>query len=168
MDYKTFLKWLIFLFLFFLGLFCYMKDYGYCADCRIPHTQEYLFERYEAKSSWVKPKINKDYEIEMIVWQEEYEFHMFHAKRTFEDAKNRIWWLPDLTWRQIGRDAWISACAMATTKSPGPALVVAVSTMLSSYGLHCLDEWDYIQEKLAWSKYHFEQCDIYAAKMNGN
>lgn len=37
---------------------------------------------------------------------------------------------------------------------------------LSSYGLHCMDEWDYIQDKLTWAQHHFEQCEYYANLLN--
>ncbi len=95
-------------------------------------------------------------------WQESYDHHHYDAVRTYNDAYNRIWWLPDLTLRQLGRDAWVAACVIASTKTPGQALVAAFTTMLSQYGLHCLDEWDYIQDKLYWSHYHFKECAFYA------
>lgn len=100
-------------------------------------------------------------------WQEAYDMHHFNAVRTYNDAYNKVWWLPNLTWRQVGRDAWIAACATAGTKTVCSALVVAFSTMLSQYGLHCLDEWDYIQDKLYWSDYHFGQCSYYAKLLHG-
>lgn len=113
------------------------------------------------------PRKPKKSEQQRKEWQAEYDQHHFDAVRTYNDAYNRIWWLPDLTWRQLGRDAWVSACAVASTKTPSAALVVAFSTMLSQYGLHCLDEWDYIQDKLYWSNYHFQQCAYYANLLQG-
>ncbi len=100
-------------------------------------------------------------------WQAEYDQHHYDAVRTYNDAYNRIWFLPNLTLRQIGRDAWVAACAMAGTKTPGQALAMAFATMISQYGLHCLDEYDYIQDKLKWSAYHFDQCVYYANLLNG-
>ena len=100
-------------------------------------------------------------------WQENYEFHMLEAKRTYTDAYNKVWWLPNLTWRQIGRDAWIAACGTAGGSTVCGRLVIAFSTMLSSYGLHCLDEWDYINDKLYWSEFHFRECEKYVKLLHG-
>lgn len=168
------LKWIIFFILFFSGLFCYMKDYGYCDECQfnhyfpIPVEQEYLFQNYEARSNWNGQRNKKPPSgNQKLKWQEAYDDHHFNAIRTYNDAYNRVWFLPDLSWREIGRDCWVSACALASTKTPSAALVVAFSTLLSQYGLHCLDEWDYIQDKLYWSKYHFDQCSYYANLLNG-
>jgi hypothetical protein len=123
-----------------------------------------LITRYEFRSNWqAKPGRPKNItQSQLQQWQEAYDDHHFHAVRTYTDAYNRVWFLPDLTWRQIGRDCWITACALAATRTPSTALVVAFTTLLSQYGLHCLDEWDYIQEKLKWSQHHFDQCAIYA------
>lgn len=162
------LKWILVFSLFFVGLFCYMKDYGYCSEYQfgehVPVEKEYLFQHYECKGAYT---IREEYRPhpsynQRQKWQDAYDNHHFNAVRTYTDAYNRVWLLPNLTWRQIGRDCWVSACAMASTKSPSAALVVAFSTLLSQYGLHCLDEWDYIQDKLYWSQYHFEQCAYYS------
>lgn len=106
-----------------------------------------------------RPKPNRN---QREQWQEAYDNHHFNAVRTYNDAYNRVWFLPNLTMRQLGRDAWVAACAMAGTKTPGQALVMAFATMLSQYGLHCLDEWDYIQDKLYWAEFHFKECVYYA------
>lgn len=151
-----------------LGTFCLLKSYGYCEYYALPIDQEYRFEHYECRNNWdanngrpnspKKPSIKQNY-------QQEFDYHMFHAKRCYEDAYNRVWWLPNLSWRQIGRDAWVAACATTGGNTITSRLVIAFSAMLSSYGLTCLDEWDYIQDKLKWSQYHFEQCEYYARMM---
>lgn len=166
-------KWIVFFILFLIGLFCYMKDYGYANEgyfSNISIEEECLFQFHQpivCRVPWGRPnqqiKANQRQE-----WQEAYDNHHYNAVRTYQDAYNRVWFLPDLTWRQIGRDCWVSACAMASTNTPSTALVMAFSTMLSQYGLHCLDEWDYIQEKLSWSQYHFEQCAYYSNLLYGN
>ena len=162
------LKWAIFFALFFFGLFCYMKDYGYCSEysqsyeLHMPLEKEFQLQHYECRSQWGGRHPQQPSQSQKVKWQEAYDNHHFNAVRTYNDAYNRVWFLPNLTWRQIGRDAWVAACSMASTKSPTAALVVAFSTMLSQYGLHCLDEWDYIADKLYWSQYHFEQCQYYA------
>lgn len=172
------LKWLIFLALFLFGLFCFMKEYGYCEEIEqqdyynVPVEEECLYQYYQPqveinyflqkRMNYQPPTRNQKQQ-----WQEAYDNHHFHAVRTYNDAYNRVWWLPNLTWRQLGRDAWVAACSMASTKTPTSALVVAFSTMLSQYGLHCLDEWDYIEEKLYWSKFHFDECAKYASLIHG-
>ena len=200
MDWKNSkaLKWAIFFILFFFGLFCFMKEYGYCNEIEIeditleqyedlfkdsvPVDQEFLYQyptapclsksmklpSYECRSNWqAKPgRSSPPSASQRQQWQEAYDMHHFNAVRTYNDAYNKVWWLPNLSWRQLGRDAWVAACSMASTKTPCAALVVAFSTMLSQYGLHCLDEWDYIQDKLYWANYHFEQCVLYAQKLN--
>lgn len=169
---NSFLKWAIFFALFFFGLFCYMKDHGYCAqydgidEIHIEVEDEYLYQHYDFRSPWGRNHNQQSSRSQKQKWQEAYDHHHFNAVRTYTDAYNRIWFLPDLTLRQVGRDCWITACAMAATKQPTAALVVAFSTLLSQYGLHCLDEWDYIQDKLQWSQYHFEQCAYYAGLLN--
>lgn len=198
MDWKNSraLKWAIFFALFFFGVFCFMKDKGYCEDYYesqvtieeevnfmddgLPIEYEFLFQEGKCESflhphvaKYVNPythvwkddpRKKQPSAAQRAEWQEAYDNHHFHGVRTYTDAYNKVWWLPNLTWRQLGRDAWVAACSMASTKTPGAALVVAFSTMLSQYGLHCLDEWDYIQDKLYWANYHFEQC-IYYAKL---
>lgn len=201
MDWKNSkaLKWAIFFALFFFGLFCFMKDKGYCSEpeaqditleqyeeslkYRVPVEEEYLFQHpntpchaksmmlqsHECRSNWQsKPgRSSPPSASQRQKWQDAFDMHSFNAIRTYNDAYDRVWWLPNLTWRQWGRDAWVAACAMASTKTPCAALVVAFSTMLSQYGLHCADEWEYIENKLYWSEYHFNECIKYAQLLQG-
>jgi hypothetical protein len=202
MDWKALnksktLKWAIFFVLFFFGLFCFMKDKGYCAEIeieniiieqpadffegRVPVDQEYLYQYPETPTysyrSLSLPKLEcrtyygkatpADNRAQRQKWQDAFDMHSFNAIRTYNDAKDCVWYLPNLTWRQWGRDAWVAACAMASTKTPCQALVVAFSTMLSQYGLHCADQWDYIEDKLYWSEYHFNECIKYAQLLQG-
>lgn len=153
----------------------------------IPVEEEYQFQHYDfgvkipvkakCAGKWVNPydhvwkdnpynQNKKTPAQQRQEWQDEYDQHHYDAVRTYNDAYNRIWWLPDLTLRQLGRDAWVSACAMAGTKTVSQALVMAFATMLSQYGLHCMDEWDYIQDKLYWSNYHFDECVRLASLLN--
>lgn len=194
------LKWAITLAMFLFGLFCFLKDRGYCEEYwnageefgyefpypPVPVEYEYLYQDHISRefinldnycAKWVNPydhvwegdprKIhNKTKAQERQEWKDAYDQHHFDAVRTYNDAYNRIWWLPNITLRQLGRDAWIAASAMAASKTPNQALVIAFSSMLTQYGLHCLDEWDYIQDKLYWSNFHFEKCVYYANLLN--
>lgn len=174
-------KWVVFFTLFFLGLFCYMKDRGYCNQYPlfyVPIEKEFLYQHYDdhndyhndrgfkARSPWGRNHNQQPARSQRLKWQDAYDMHHFNAVRTYNDAYDKIWFLPDLTWRQVSRDFWLAACAMAATKEPNAALVAALIILVSQYGLHCLDEWDYIQEKLQWSQYHFEQCAYYAGLLN--
>lgn len=94
-----------------------------------------------------------------LKWQEEYEFHMLHAIRTYTEAKDKRWWLPDLTERQKARICWTTAISMVPAPTPQAKIVVCVTQLLVQYGLECIDEWDYIKDKLKWSEYHFNECD---------
>jgi len=177
---RKWLKWLIFFTLFFFGLFCFMKDKGYCSELnyqnfslnddffkgRVPLDEEYLYQfpNYECRTYYGK---TPDSRAQRQKLQDAFDMHSFNAIRTYNDAKDCVWWLPNLTWRQWGRDAWVAACAMASTKTPCAALVVAFSTMLSQYGLHCADQWEYIEDKLYWSEYHFNECIKYAQLLQG-
>ncbi len=192
-DSKS-LKWGITILLFLIGTFCMLKSYGYCdknefdypqydfkkefnyifPDPPIPVEEEYLYqfspnqqamqfiESFSKRTNYGKPQ-NKH--TMRAYWQQEYDFHHCEGVRTYNDAYNRVWYLPDLSWRQLGRDAWVAACGTAGGSNPSARLVIAFSTLLSQYGLHCLDEWEYIQDKLYWSRYHFEQCIYYANQL---
>jgi hypothetical protein len=142
----------------------YMYQYRYY------HDEVYI--PYAKRSNWGKGKPQEihpydDINAKRAEWQELYDKHHFDAVRTYTDAYNKVWWIPDLTLRQLGRDAWVAACGTAGGSTLSGRLVIAFAAMLSSYGLRCLDEWDYIQDKLYWSNYHFEQCAIYAQKLHG-
>jgi len=151
-------------FLFLLGLFFFAKSYGYCEQYRLPASQEYLFATPDAQSHFAsKSMMQKSVTNQRQFWQDEFDMHHFNAIRTYEDAKNRAWYLPDLTWRQRAREAWMAAFATIGAQTPQLKLVLFVSSLLCNYGLDCLDEWDYINDKLKWSQYHFEKCGVYAA-----
>jgi len=164
------------------------KEFNYeFPEPPIPIEDEYLFQYGAAQNNlniklysakWVNPydhvwegnpynQNKKTPAQQRQEWQAEYDQHHYDAVRTYNDAYNRIWFLPNLTLRQLGRDAWVAACAMAGTKTPGQALAMAFATMISQYGLHCLDEYDLIQDKLKWSAYHFSECVKYASLLHG-
>lgn len=195
MNQERLIKIVIFLTLFLWGLFCMLKSYGYCDEIEydvpiytieeeaqfkhpiIPIDEEFLYihkpkpKKYGYISpydhQWQNPqqKIKNPTLAQKKEWQESYDFHLLHAKRTYEDAKNRVWWLPEISWRQRGREAWVAAFSTVGAQTVQLKLIVAISSLLCQYGLDCLDEWEYIEDKLNWSKYHLEQCAIYAQKL---
>lgn len=160
LNKNFYLKWSITLFLLFFAFFCFLKDRGYCDQYLY---EEHLYQHYNGKSAWnARQGSGSQSGNTKQDWKDAYDYHHLQAVRTYTDAYNRIWWIPDMNLRQIGRDAWIAACSTAGGNTVNARLVIAFAAMLSSYGLHCLDEWDYINDKLNWSQYHFEQCSYYS------
>lgn len=136
-----------------------------------PRSYEY-YSPYAKRSNWGRGKPQEvkpyaDMNAKRLEWQEAYDIHHFDAVRTYTDAYQRFWWLPNLENRQIARDAWVAACSTVGGSSPSARLVIALASLLSSYGLRCLDEWDYIQDKLYWSEFHFKECEKYARLLHG-
>lgn len=39
--------------------------------------------------------------------------------------------------------------------------IIMLMSMLTKYGLDCLDEWNAINTKLRWSEYHYEMQEFY-------
>jgi len=99
-------------------------------------------------------------------WQESYEFHMFHALRTFNDAKDKCWYLPRVSDRDKARHCFTAVCSALSASSLSGRVIASLSALLINFGLDALDEWDYISEKLHWSQYHFEQCEFYQSLLN--
>lgn len=151
-------KNLIFWTLLFLGTFFLVRSCGMCMES-LPTEFEYLFmKRTNYINNHKIPASSKQRD----KWQQDYEFHMFNAKRTYEDAKNKCWFLPNISDREKARYCYNAAFTQIGSSSPCTKLVLAISSLALQYGLDCMDEWDYIKEKLHWSQYHFEMCDHYA------
>ena len=101
-------------------------------------------------------------------WQEEYDLHMFHAIRTYNDAKEACWWLPRVNDRERARQCFTAAMSAVGCSTPTGKLVASVTTLLIHHGLDMINEWEYIQNKLYWSEYHFEMCEFYAELLHGS
>lgn len=93
--------------------------------------------------------------------QQKYQFHKENAERCYEDAKDRCWWLPNLTDRQNARYCLTNAGALLAFGDPRSKLIAVVINTLVQYGLDCCDEWDYINHKLYWAQYHYEMMEFY-------
>ncbi len=145
--------------LLFLGLYFFIKSFAHSAE-PMPVSHEFYFQDYQARRKiGDKPFGNVSRE-QKAKWQEEYEFHMFHAIRTYNDAKEKCWWLPSPGDRDIARMCWTTAISTVVAPTPQLKIVVVVSQLLIHYGLDCIDEWYFIQDKLYWSEYHFNQCEL--------
>ena len=114
------LKWALVLALFLFGLFCFMKDRGYCHE----YEQEYINVGKEFNYEFPNPPVNVEDEYlfqypnittkyptgkwvnpynhvwdnpqqpknpnQRKIWQEAYDQHHYDAVRTYNDAYNRI------------------------------------------------------------------------------
>lgn len=84
-----------------------------------------------------------------------------NAERTYNDAKDRCWWLPDIDNRKIARHCFEVAYSSLNPGTPHSKLITMILIALGEYTCYCWDEWDYIETKLKWSKYHWEMYEFY-------
>ncbi len=153
------IKYYLPILLFFLGLFFFLKSFAHSAE-PLPMAYEFYFQSFQARTKYIDNHPAKPTREQQAKWQEEYEFHMFHAIRTYNDAKEKCWWLPKPADRDIARMCWTTAVSTVLAPTPQLKIVVTVTQLLIHYGLDCIDEWYYIQEKLYWSEFHFNQCEL--------
>ena len=98
---------------------------------------------------------------QLAAWQKEFDFHLDNGIRTYNEAKDKCWYLPDISDRDKARYCFTSAIATIGSYTPSTKLIACVTSLLLQYGLDAMDEWNYIQNKLYWSAYHFDLCDHY-------
>ena len=141
--------------LFAIGIFFLLRS---CAHAQpIPPEYEHLL----AKRFKYENKTQAPSRAQKEKYKEQYDFHLFNGIRTYEDAKSKCWYLPNINDREKAKYCFTSAIATIGSSSPTAKLVVAISSLLTQYGIDCLSEWEYIENKLYWSNYHFEMCDHY-------
>ncbi len=87
--------------------------------------------------------------------------HQYDAERTWNNAKNKCWYLPNITKRKAAQNAFQATIAAMGGGTPMSMLVLALMSTLTSYGLDCIDEWYYIEEQLSWCQYHCEMVEFY-------
>lgn len=184
MYHKIVTKWIP-IFLFILGFFFLIRSFCHAehfdmtipqaeyelslfCDNRISVADEFFFSHREARWQGANDQRRKEQQKALREkWQQDYEFHQFHAIRTYNDAKDRAWWLPNIDARTQFRMCWTSAFSMVGHQNPTLALVVAISSYVMQYGLECYDEYNYINDKLYWSEFHFRECERLAALIHG-
>lgn len=88
-------------------------------------------------------------------------FHEANAKRTYEDAKEKCWWLPSIDYRMKARHCFMAIIASSSPNTAKSRLVFGLLALLQEYGLAVIDEWYYIEDKLDWSQWHYEQKEYY-------
>lgn len=156
------MKHIITIFLIALGMMFLCKSC--CHAAAIPAEYEYLLAK-RTKYIDLHPKAPS--REQKAKWQEEYEFHLFNAKRTYEDAKTKAWYMPNLSDREKAKYCFTSAIATMGSATLTTKLVVAVASLLAQYGLDCQDEYEYITTKLYWSQYHLEMCEHFQSLIRG-
>lgn len=87
--------------------------------------------------------------------------HQFDAERTWNNAKNKCWYLPNKSKRSAARSAFNATIATFGAATPMSKLVCALISLLADHGLDCIDEWYYIEEQLQWCQYHCEMVEFY-------
>ena len=153
----------VFLFLIICGSFFLCRSCR--ADTWIPYAEFNTNMLEHSVSDRFKKKSVDELRIE---WIKEYEFHKTNAIRCYEDAKDRCWWLPEISDRDKARYCYTSAFAALGTSVPSTKLLLMVGSLLLQYGLDMQDEWNYIDNKMHWARYHFEMCDHYQKLLEGN
>ena len=94
-------------------------------------------------------------------YQQKVEFHLNNAERTYRDAKKRCAFLPDVDYRKKAEHCFIAAGNCLIAGTPQSKIIAGLMTLLLSYGIDVMQEWDYIQNKLHWSEYHYEMMEFY-------
>lgn len=127
--------------------------------CKSLHAEIPMWE-YEYYNSFMTAKVKNIPELHEQ-WTQELKFHKANGIRCYEDAKSKCWWCPDISERDRARKCFTVTFASIGGSTPSARLVSMISAYLLQYGLDCMDEWEYIEDKLRWSEYHFDMCEHY-------
>jgi len=73
-------------------------------------------------------------------YQDKVKFHTKNVIKSFKEAKQRCWYLPDLTDRQNAKYCWTSAAALLAPGTPQFKAGAVILNLLLQYGLDCNDE----------------------------
>jgi hypothetical protein len=157
---KKYWQLIIMTILFILGMFYYTRAYG----------QEFTYE-YQGKiytfEHPVAIKRIQMYDKCRIAYEscrtnaQFRQFHQENGDRCFKDAKEKCWWLPDVSDRDKAKFCFTNIGIVACPGDPKSKLIIALVTSLIQYGINCTDEWHYINNKLYWSQYHYEMMEFY-------
>lgn len=94
-------------------------------------------------------------------YAEKLNFHIANAERTFNDAKNKCWYLPEKTKRDAAKYCINSVACLLVPGSPYSKIIASLISMLKDVGVDMMDEWNYINNKLYWCHYHYEMVEFY-------
>lgn len=91
-----------------------------------------------------------------------------NAKYHYNLAKDKTWWLPDLSDREKGRYCYTTAAAGIFPGTPQSKIITMISVFLTQYGLDCINEWHYINEHMQQSKAWWESYEFYRENLESN
>ena len=94
-------------------------------------------------------------------YKDKRDFHLENAERCYNDAKNKCWYLPNISNRDKGRYCFTTIIVLISPGNQPAKIILGLLNLLGSYGLDCIEEWNYIEEKLKWSSYHYEMYEFY-------
>lgn len=97
---------------------------------------------------------------------QKYFFHKENAERCFNEAKERCWWLPNITDREKAKYCFLNIGIFGVPGDQKSKMIIALVSTLIQYGIDCSDEWHYINNKLYWSQYHYEMMEFYTTLIN--
>ena len=92
---------------------------------------------------------------------EKVRFHEENAKRCYDEAKAKCWYLPDIDDRRNADYCFYSASGLLYPGTPMSKLMGVLINLLIQYGIDCTKEWHDINHKLYWAEYHFEMKEFY-------
>lgn len=151
--FKQKINWVTILMVFFLLLgilFFFSSEKGNAAQN--PHAQNEIHLFYKLKQ--LKPYERQYYE-------EKIKFHRENATRTYNEANERCRFLPKIDDRKKAEYCFTTAISMIAPATPMSKVVVGLISLLGQYGIDCLKEWEYIDNKLYWSHYHYDMMEFY-------
>ncbi|MGK5595676.1 MAG: hypothetical protein ACSNEK_10025 [Parachlamydiaceae bacterium] len=98
---------------------------------------------------------------ERTYYEKKVAMHRSNAERTWNNAKNKCWYLPNIQKRKAAQNAFNAIMASFGGATPMSKLVLALLSLLTNYGLDCIEEWHYIEDQLNWCQYHCEMVEFY-------
>lgn len=98
---------------------------------------------------------------ERTYYEKKVALHRSNAERTWNNAKNKCWYLPNIEKRKAAQNAFYTIMAYFGGATAMSSLVMSLITLLTTYGIDCIDEWYYIKEQLNWCKHHCEMVEFY-------
>lgn len=144
-DMKIWIPRLLAILLFLVGCFYLTRANAYAVWER--GREDYYGSNYSALT------------IEECV--EKIEFHKSEGRRIYDEVKDRCWWLPQLDERQKARRVFSLIVPVVASSGITGKVAAAAWTLFGQYGLDCMEEWDWIQNKWHWFEYHAEKADFY-------
>jgi hypothetical protein len=100
-------------------------------------------------------------------YEQKWRFHSIEANLHYEIAKNKCWYLPNIDDRDNARNCFVSFMATIPCPDYRSKAIVALITLLTSYGLYANDEWHTIEHELHLCEYHFEMAEFYRQRLDG-